>query len=50
MMCFNATSSFIAAAALVPAGLYLLHASHRGESRYRLLATFPHYIAGNRDM
>jgi hypothetical protein len=41
MMCFNATSSFIAAAALVPAGLYLLHASHRGESRYRLLATFP---------
>ncbi|WP_296701043.1 DUF6629 family protein [Thiocapsa sp. UBA6158] len=40
-MCFNATSSFLAAAVLIPAGLYTLHAARHVNSHYRLLAAFP---------
>jgi hypothetical protein len=40
-MCFNAASSFVAAAALIPAGIYTLHAARDGDIRYRPLAAFP---------
>jgi hypothetical protein len=40
-MCFNATSSFVAAAILVPAGILASQSARHGDGRYRLLAAFP---------
>jgi hypothetical protein len=40
-MCFSATSSLIAAAVLLPAGIYTLAIARHGDGRYGLLAAFP---------
>lgn len=40
-MCFNATTSFIASAALIPLGLYTIEIARHGDRRYLLLAAFP---------
>jgi hypothetical protein len=41
VMCFNATSSFIAAAVLVPIGIRTVETTLQGERRYLTLAAFP---------
>jgi hypothetical protein len=41
VMCFNATSSFIAAAVLVPIGIHTVETTLQGDRRYLTLAAFP---------
>ena len=40
-MCFNAASSFVVAAVLVPTGIYTFKSARHGNNRYLLLAAFP---------